>query len=93
MVSLSPAWLQVIPKTGTLFIHYLANIIEEIGFKSLGSALDGIAVEVLLLKDFVDVGAVAMHLLGKPIYGSPLLVENLLDDMSHMKIRHPSCIK
>ena len=89
----SPKRQPSVPKTATLFVHYLANIIEEIVFKSLGSTLDGIAIEVLLLEYLINVCAVAMHLLGEPADSSALLVENPLDDMSYMKICHPSVYK
>lgn len=92
-ISLSPKQQLSVPKTGTLFVHYLAEIIEEIMFKNLGCPLDDFAVEVPFLEHLVDVGAVAMHLLGEPGHRATLLVENSLDNMSYMEICHPTAYK
>lgn len=93
-----PAWLfpkrgQFVPRMATLFVHHVTEVKEEVVTKNFGSAGDSFAVEVPLLEHFVDVRAIAMHPCGEPADRPALLVENRLDDMSCMEIRHPPCIK
>lgn len=90
---MSPKRRQPVPKTTTLFIHHLANIQKEIMPQDLGCAGDNFTIEMLFFKHLVYVCAVAMHFSGEPFDRSALFVENRFDDMSHMEIRHPPCIK
>ena len=75
------------------FIHHLANVKEEIMPKNLWGAGYDFAVKMRLFKHLVNIRAVAMHFCGEPFDSSALFVENRFDDMSHMEIRHPPCIK
>lgn len=89
--SISLNWEQIVPKIATLFVHLLANVKKEIMSKGLGSACDNITIMMRFLKHLVNVRAVAMHFFSEPFDRPALFVENCLDNMSYMEIRH-SCI-
>ena len=82
---------QSVPNKGTSFLHYITDFKKEIVSEHFGGTGDDFAVEMGVLKNFVDIASIAMHLLGEPLDRSALFVENLFDDMSYMNLRH-SCV-